>query len=46
MGIDWNVVIPVLLSSGVLAQGLGAIKWAARVEARLNLLEQKGLQHG
>lgn len=45
-GVDWNVVIPVLLSSGVLAQGFGAMKWAARVEVRLRALEQKGNANG
>lgn len=44
--VDWNQIVPVLMSSGVLAQGWGAMKWAARVEVRLKNLEQKGLQDG
>lgn len=44
--VDWNQVVPVLLSSGVLAQGWGAMKWVARVEVRLKNLEDKGLKNG
>ncbi|MYM67285.1 hypothetical protein GTP45_10630 [Pseudoduganella sp. FT55W] len=43
--IDWNAVVPVLLSGGVLAQGLGAMRWVARVEMRLDKLE-KEQDHG
>jgi len=41
-GIDWNAV----LSSGVLAQGLGAIMWAVKLEWRVRALEKKGQSHG
>lgn len=44
--VDWNQVTPVLMSSGVLAQGWGAMKWAARVEVRLSNLESKGQANG
>jgi hypothetical protein len=46
MGVDWNQVIPALIGSGVLAQGLGALMWAARIELRVRALEQKGQQNG
>ena len=46
LGIDWNQVVPALIGSGVLAQGLGAFMWCARVEVRLRALEQKGNANG
>ena len=39
-GIDWNAVVPVLLSSGVLMQGLAAVRWAVRLETRVAALER------
>lgn len=39
-GIDWNTVVPVLLSSGVLMQGLAAVRWAVRLETRVDALER------
>lgn len=39
--VDWNQVVPVLMGSGVLAQGLGAMRWVARVEVRLDKLEKE-----
>lgn len=40
-GIDWNVLVPVLMSSGVLAQGLAAARWVIKVESRLAALERR-----
>lgn len=40
-GIDWNQLVPVLLSSGVFFQGVAALKWVARVEVRLAALERR-----
>ena len=40
-GVDWNQLVPVLLSSGVLAQGLAALKWVLKVESRLAALERR-----
>jgi hypothetical protein len=39
--LDWNAIVPLLMGSGVLAQGLAAMRWAARVESRLDALEGK-----
>ncbi|MFZ4878432.1 hypothetical protein ACL9RI_25380 [Janthinobacterium sp. Mn2066] len=38
-GVDWNTVVPVLLSSGVLVQGLAAVRWVVKLEARVAALE-------
>lgn len=38
---DWNAIVPVLMGSGVLAHGLGIMRWAASVELRLRALEAK-----
>jgi hypothetical protein len=43
---DWNSIVPVLIGSGVFAQGLGVLTWAVRLELRVKALEQKGMQHG
>ncbi|WP_454774881.1 hypothetical protein [Janthinobacterium tructae] len=40
-GIDWNTVVPVLLSSGVLVQGLAALRWSVRLEMRVAALERR-----
>lgn len=40
-GIDWNTVVPVLLSSGVLVQGLAAVRWVVKLEARVAALEAR-----
>lgn len=40
-GIDWTQVVTVLLSSGVLAQGLAMARWVLRVEVRLAALERR-----
>lgn len=40
-GIDWNQLVPVLLSSGVFVQGVAALKWVVKVEARLDALERR-----
>ena len=40
-GIDWNAVVPVLLSSGVLLQGLAALRWAIALELRVKALEAR-----
>lgn len=42
-GIDWNAVVPVLLSSGVLLQGLAALRWAITLEMRVKALEARPL---
>lgn len=42
-GIDWNMVVPVLLSSGVLFQGLAAMRWAITLEMRVKALEARPL---
>jgi hypothetical protein len=42
--VDWGgLVTPVMvLCSGVLAQGLAAMRWAANMESRVAALEKKG----
>ena len=40
-GIDWNVVVPVLMSSGVLVQGLAALRWSLQLEMRVAALEAR-----
>ncbi|MTV36286.1 hypothetical protein [Duganella radicis] len=49
MNVDWaQVILGVvgLIGSGVLAQGLGALRWAAGVELRLQKLEQQEVKNG
>lgn len=43
---DWNALVPVLISGGVLTQGLGVLTWAVRLEFRVRALEQKGMKNG
>lgn len=40
-GIDWNTLVPMLMSSGVLLQGVAALKWVVKVESRLDALERR-----
>lgn len=40
--VDWNTIVPVLMSTGVLAHGVAAMRWALRMESRVTALEKKG----